>query len=189
MLAATTAAAARADGDPASDYLYTQKVFLPFDVKASPAKQKQLLATVQGAQDKGYVIRVAIISSAYDLGAVPSLYKKPATYARFLGAELGFVYKQRLLIMMPNGFGFYWKGHSAARPYSVLKGVHVQPGADGLVDGARAAVTALAADAGVKVQADDPKSSNNRDRLIVLLAVVVLIAAALLGRLALRRRR
>jgi len=34
-----SAGAARADGDPASDYLYTQKVFLPFDVKAPKAAQ------------------------------------------------------------------------------------------------------------------------------------------------------
>ena len=188
VLAAAVTSTARADGDPASDYLYTQKVFLPFDVKAAKSKQHDLLATVEGAKQKGYVIRVAIVGSAYDLGAVPSLYKKPATYARFLGAELAFVYKQRLLIVMPNGFGFYWRGHDAKRAYSVLKNVKVGAGGDGLVDAARNGVAALAADAGVKVQEKDPSSTNNRDRVIVVAAAVVLIGAALVGRAALRRR-
>jgi hypothetical protein len=189
LLAAVAAGTARADGDPASDYLYTQKVFLPFDVKARQSVQHELITTVEGATAKGYKIRVAIIGSAYDLGAVPSLWKKPTTYARFLGAELAFVYKQRLLIVMPNGFGFYWRGHQTAHAYSVLRGLKIGSGPDGLVDAARNAVLRLAADSGVRVEAKSPSSNGNRNRVIAIAAAVALIVAAPLGRLALRRRR
>ena len=51
--------AARADGDPASDYLLTQKVFFPFDFKVPAAKQQQLVALVDEANRAGYPIRVA----------------------------------------------------------------------------------------------------------------------------------
>jgi hypothetical protein len=190
LLAACSAATARADGDPASDYLYTQKLFVPFDVKASKAKQQTLVRTIEGATRAGFPIRVAIIASPYDLGAVPSLWRKPTTYARFLGAELAFVYKQRLLIVMPNGFGFYWKGHPAKNEYAVLNTLRIGTGGDGLVDAATTAVSALAAQVGIRVQqAAAAKSTTNRDRVIVAVAAVVLIALAALGRLALRRRR
>lgn len=189
LLAACAAPAARADGDPASDYLYTQKVFVPFDVKASQAKQAALLETVEGATKQGFTIRIAIIASPYDLGAVPSLWAKPATYARFLGAELAFLYRQRLLIVMPNGFGFFWKGHPTGAEDAALQKVKIRPG-PGLVDSAQSAVLALAAASGVHVvAANAPRSTTNRDRLIVLLAAIVLIALAVLARLVLRRRR
>jgi hypothetical protein len=184
------AGAGRADGDPASDYLYTQKLFLPFDVKATKAKQQELASTIEGANMEGFKIRVAVIGSAYDLGAVPSLWKKPQTYARFLGAELAFVYKQRLLIVMPNGFGIHWHGHKTAHEQQVLGGVKIAAGADGLVDAANDAVLALAKDAGVHVQGAAPKKSTaTRDRIVIVVAAVLLIALALLARELLRRRR
>ena len=45
---------------------------------------------------------------------------QPARYARFLGLELSLAYKQRLLVVMPNGFGFNWPGHSTAAAYRLL---------------------------------------------------------------------
>jgi hypothetical protein len=190
VLLALCAAAAHADGDPASDYLYTQKVFVPFDVKAAKEKQQELAATIEGANKAGYPIRVAVIGSAYDLGAVPSLWKKPQTYARFLGAELAFVYKKPLLIVMPNGFGFHWQGHTGAREQQVLQKLSVPSGPDGLVDAATGAVRALASDAGVHVQETAPKKSTaTRDRIVIVVAAVALIALALVVRELLRRRR
>ena len=56
-------------------------------------------------RDAGLPIKVAIIGNKTDLGAVPQLWAKPQVYARFLGAELRFVYKDTLLIVMPQGFG------------------------------------------------------------------------------------
>lgn len=181
---------ARADGDPASDYLYTQHVFIPFDVKASQAKQHALMATVEGAMRAGFPIRVAVIGSVYDLGAVPSLWRKPDVYARFLGEELSFVYKQRLLIVMPNGLGFFLKNHPGTRERAIVHRIRAAPGANGLVDAASVAVAQLADAGGVHMKAAaSPKSTTNRDRVIVLVAAVVALALALLARLALRRRR
>jgi hypothetical protein len=180
------AGGAHADGDPASDYLYTQKLFLPFDVKVPKAKQQELAATIEGLNENGFKIRVAVIGSAYDLGAVPSLWKKPQTYARFLGAELAFVYKQRLLIVMPNGFGFHWQGHKTAHEQQVLAKVKVGD----LVAAANDGVRALAKDAGVEVKETAPKTSTaTRDRIVIVAAAVVLIALALAARELLRRRR
>jgi hypothetical protein len=190
VLFAVSAVAAQADGDPASDWLYTQKVFIPFDVKATKPAQRELITTVEGAWKQQFPIKVAVIGDAYDLGAVPSLWRKPQTYARFLGAELVFLYKQRLLIVMPNGFGFYWHGHSAGDAYATLRGVKIAAGPDGLVNAARDAVTQLAAKSNVKIAAAKPPADHtNRDRVIIIVAAVALIGLALLGRILLRRRR
>jgi MYXO-CTERM domain-containing protein len=90
---------------------------------------------------------------------------------------------------MPNGFGFYWHGHSATAAYATLKHVKIAAGPDGLVNAAREAVVQLAATNGVKVAAANPPADHtNRDRLIIIIAAVALIALALLARLALRRR-
>ena len=195
VLAALVAAcaivpAAYADGDPASDYLYTQQVFVPFDLKASTAAQGELHRTVAGVNRAGFAIRVAIIGSAYDLGAVPSLWRKPQTYARFLGQELVFIYKQRLLVVMPNGFGFSWPGHDGARESATLAKLRIAQGGDGLVAAAQTAVTRLAADAGVEAApAKPPKSTASRDRLIIIVGTAAIVAAGLLVRVLLRRRR
>ena len=120
LAAAVAAQAARADGDPASDYLLGSKVFLPYDAKF-PAKQSaELTALVAAANTAGFKIRVAVIWSDYDMGSVTTLWRKPRTYAKFLGLELGFVYKQRLLVVMANGFGFNWPRHSPAPGYAIL---------------------------------------------------------------------
>jgi hypothetical protein len=186
---ALLAAGAQADGDPASDYLYTRQVFLPFDVKIPPDKQRAIEETLAGVNRGGYRIRVAVIASAYDLGAVPSLWLKPQTYARFLGEELAFVYKARLLIVMPNGFGLYWRGHSTDRESELLAKVPVTGGV-GLVDTADAAVRKLAAAHGVTPKpVAVPKSTEGHDRLIIVVATCVVIAAAVGIRVLLTRRR
>ena len=73
LAAGVLAASARADGDPASDYLLVQKVFLPFDAKFPAQRQAQFTALVAAANRSGFTIRVALISSSYDLGAITSL--------------------------------------------------------------------------------------------------------------------
>jgi len=190
--ACVLAGTARADGDPASDYLYTLKVFLPFDVKVPKARQRELVSLVEATNRSGYAIRVAVIGSSYDLGSVTSLWRQPRTYARFLGAELQFVYAKRLLIVMPNGFGIYWKGHTVDREYALLSKVPIENGAAGLVDAAQAAVTRLAAASGVKVTkpaAAAVPHSGGHSRLVIVLAAVAAVAVAVLARLALRRPR
>ena len=112
VAAGALAVQARADGDPASDYLITQPVYFPYDGKFSPQLEGQLLAVVNEAKKRGFPIKVALIPNSYDLGSVTSLWRKPRLYARFLGEEDATFFKQRLLIVMPNGFGFYRPGHT-----------------------------------------------------------------------------
>jgi hypothetical protein len=100
--------AAHADGDPASDCLIGQRVFFPYDSKILVTQQIQFAQLVREANKAGFTIRAALIASSYDMGSVTSLYLKPRAYARFLGQELSFVYRQRLLVVMRNGFGFNW---------------------------------------------------------------------------------
>ena len=187
--ACTLAAAARADGDPASDYLLGSQVFVPFDAKIPDAKQKEVFGVMAAANKAGYKIRTALIWSSYDMGAVTSLWRKPKTYARFLGLELRFVYKGRLLIVMPNGFGFYWSGHPSDAEYAVLSKIPIRPGATGLVDAAEKAVVQLAARSGVKVDAGVGSApSNGHGRLIIILATIGGVALLVALRLLLRKR-
>jgi hypothetical protein len=189
LAACATAGTARADGDPASDYLLGEKAFFPFDAKIPPAKKKELLALLDTAAASGFPIRTALISSPYDLGAITSLWAKPRIYAQFLGTELGFVYKQRLLIVMPNGFGIYWKGHPVDREYVVLAKVPVDKSPVGLVDAAETAVRKLAAASNVSLAPQKRgSSSKSHGGAVIALAAIAFVALAVLLRLALRRR-
>jgi hypothetical protein len=184
--------AARADGDPASDYLIGQKVFFPYDMKVPASTQQQLVAVVDEANRAGFPIRVAMIWTSYDLGSITGLWRKPQLYARFLGAELRYVYKDRLLIVMPNGFGIYWKGHAVDREYAVLSKIPIGKGSAGLVDAARTAVSRLAAASGVKLKKTVPATvpqGGGQSRTVIILAALAAVAVAVLARLALRRPR
>jgi hypothetical protein len=194
VAACALAGTARADGDPASDYLLGTQVFLPFDIKLPAAKQQELGSIVHDANKSGYAIRVALIGSPYDLGAVTSLWRQPRQYARFLGAELQFVYSRRLLILMPNGFGFNWPKHPSSKEYAVLATVPIGKGAVGMLDSAVAAVQKLATAAGVKLVRTPAASTTTKgkgfvhSRAMIILAVVAGLALAVLLRLALRRK-
>ena len=114
---------ARADGDPASDYLVANQVFLTSQSTGMSPAQRQLVAAVAAANRAGFAIRVAVISSDYDLGSVTELWDQPRTYARFLGVELSFAYRrQRLLVVMPNGFGFQLAGARYRARLSIARG-------------------------------------------------------------------
>jgi hypothetical protein len=184
---------ARADGDPASDYLIGQQVFFPYDTKFPATQQIQFTQLVQEANKAGFKIRVALIASNYDMGSVTSLYLKPRTYARFLGEELSFVFKQRLLVVMSNGFGFNWPHHSSAAAYRTLGKIQISPGADGLLTAAQTAVQRLAAADGVKLttptHVTTPARRNSHDRLIIIAGAAALIPLAAATQFALRRRR
>jgi hypothetical protein len=190
VAAAALAGTARADGDPASDYLLGSQVFLPFDAKIPQAKQQELIGTLAAVNRAGYKIRAAVIWSSYDLGAITALWRKPQTYARFLGEEIRFVYSKRLLIVMPNGFGYYWHGHPGEPEQALLSKIEISPGAVGLVDAAQRAVLQLAEAAGVQVDVKKDKSpSLAHERLIIILVSVGAVALLVLLRLALRGRK
>ncbi|MGB2952722.1 MAG: hypothetical protein WBB74_04930 [Gaiellaceae bacterium] len=150
--------AARADGDPASDVLYTQWIFLPSDAGIPSAQQTQLRALVEEARRAGFPIKVAVVASAYDLGAVPELWRKPQGYARFLGAELTlyYHYRGRLLIVMPNGLGFYDGKLPVKAELAALRRVSVAAGGRGLATAALTAVRRLAARSGHPLALPNP---------------------------------
>ncbi|HVW90661.1 MAG TPA: hypothetical protein VHC01_14450 [Gaiellaceae bacterium] len=187
------APAARADGDPASDYLLSQPAFVPPDDGVPKAYEAQLEATLAAAKARGYTIRVALIGTQYDMGSVTVLWKKPVPYAKFLGNELYFVYKGRVLVVMPNGLAIWSKDGSYAADQRILDGI-APPGANGaaLAAAATTAVSKLAANAGVVFPV--PKlghvstTSTNRDRLTIV-GVVVIVLLALAAFMTLRRGR
>ncbi|HLY48251.1 MAG TPA: redoxin domain-containing protein [Solirubrobacteraceae bacterium] len=139
------APSARADGDPGSDVLVYQPLFLAADAGVSTSQQVRLGQLLRGAASSRFPIRVAIIASPSDLGAITGLWRKPRAYARFLGIELSLSYTGRLLVIMPNGFGFNWPGHPAAAAYRALSSIKIGGGGAGLASAAQTAVSALAA--------------------------------------------
>ena len=142
--AALVAAPARADGDPASDYLLLQNVYFPEQAPSQSAETalEQAAAAVYAQGDR---IKVAVIGSIGDLGAIPSLWGKPDDYAHFLGAELGLWYVGPLLVAMPAGFGVYDGGRSTAAEQEVLDGVQLSSSSsDQLTRSAATAVERLA---------------------------------------------
>jgi hypothetical protein len=142
-LAGLTTPAARADGDPASDVLYFQDVFLPY-AKPSADVAKQLTTSVAAANKGGFRIKVAVIASEQDLGSVPSLFNRQDLYARFLGTELKTFYAQRLLVVMPAGFGVYDNGKPVDADKAALAAITIaSPDPDGLTKAATAAVQKL----------------------------------------------
>jgi hypothetical protein len=144
-LALLTVPAAYADADPASDILYTQRIYLPFfGEKVSDANARTLKKVVDEAWSKGYKVKVALIATRNDLGGVFQLWEKPQTYADFLGRELIFLYKGKLLTAMPNGIGVYQFKKSVDPEKAVVDKIKVEEGADGIANAATVAVAKLA---------------------------------------------
>jgi len=141
---------ARADGDPASDVLAAQTVFLPQDGALPSAQQSQLVRLVSSAARAGFPVRVALIATRSDLGSVTALWHQPAAYARFLGQELSQVFHGTLVVAMPNGFGVARVG---AGPGVALGRVPAPGSGAALGSAAITAVQRLAAAAGHRLSA------------------------------------
>jgi hypothetical protein len=139
LLAAWVPGTALADGDPASDALVSQGLFLPWDAGVSESQQARLLALLKAASNRGYQLRVALIASPSDLGSVGELWRKPQGYAEFLGDELSLIYRGTLLVVMPNGFGLYRSSGLTAAERTSLASIGI-PGS-----GARLGLVTLAA--------------------------------------------
>jgi cytochrome oxidase Cu insertion factor (SCO1/SenC/PrrC family) len=159
--AGVLAPAARADGDPGSDVLVYQNLFAAADANISIPQQVELGNLLTSADKAGFPIRVAIIAQPDDLGAITALWRKPTAYANFLGTELSLTYAQRLLIVMPNGFGFNWQGHSVTVAAKVLDGLPIGPGGSGLATAAESAVRALAQASGIRLAAPASAASGS----------------------------
>ncbi len=183
FLAAVAVPPARADGDPASDVLYSQSIFLPTDVAASAAERATLAQLVRASRLYGVPVKVAVIGSPYDLGSVTALWRRPDLYARFLGAELAFVYPGDVLVVMKQGIGVSRAGRPGPRAESSQAAGDTSRG---LLPAAIAAVRHLAKVRGVSLPTTNtappvrPRQhqANDRRTLLALLAGALLVAAA-----------
>jgi hypothetical protein len=170
---ALLAGSARADGDPASDVLASQSLYLPQDAGVSPTHQTQLRALVARAQRSGDQIRVAMIGSPTDLGSVTELWRQPQNYAKFLAQELSLVYPRTVLVVMPNGYGLGGVAGSPGAERVALAGLS-RPGAD-LGAATLTAIEHLAAASGHTLAvptAAAPRTSGSADTLAWIVFVI-----------------
>ena len=182
--------AAQANGDPASDVLLTQKVYFPLDAPLPNSDREALQKTVDEANARGYPIRVALIPFTSDLGTAVSLWRHPQDYSKFLGSELAFVYRNRLLVVQPSGFGFYHQKQPVSKERRVLAKVPVGTTPAELAQSATAAVRALAAADGVTLPEVSTGGGHDwRDRAIIAVAGLLVVALIVLCGRWLRRGR
>ncbi len=183
VVAAAAPPGALADGDPASDVLASQLVYVPGDGDFAPAQTAQLTGLLAEARRAGVPIRVALIATQADLGSVTELWAKPQSYAQFLGQELAQVYRGRLVVAMPAGVGAYDVGTGGAQaPAAGLAGSR-----GSLVTAAMRAVEDLAVTAGHRLtppaavarpQAGSALGSVDLGSWLALVAGAALIALA-----------
>jgi hypothetical protein len=190
---AALAPAALADADPPSDVLLLQDVYYPYQPPVSDKLRRTLDSVVAQSKKAGYPVKVAMVESAVDLGAIPQFFGRPAAYAPFLGREIAFKSKDPLLVIMPAGMATY---NVTAKAQQAIQGIKVDASkqSDGLVAAAIQAVPKMATASGHPVAAvpvpSSGKSKNgggSTSPLIVCGAPVLLVALAALV-VALRRR-
>jgi hypothetical protein len=191
LATAVSVPVAFADGDPASDYLISQQVFVPYE-GVSTKVAGEITALLNESKQKGFPLKVAVISNPSDLGAVPSLFGKPQPYASFLGQEDYYFFKAELLVVMPNGYGLYKHAGLPAGDKAAIKALPA-PGTakgDALVAAAMHAVRVLARRHGVTLSASSSggTSSQATDRIEIVAGVLAFCALAIGARLLLRRR-
>jgi hypothetical protein len=189
-IALAAAPAATAHGDPASDYLIEHQVFYAFDAEIPSDEAQRLITFVADANRAGFTIRLAIIRTKSDLGSEYRLHGKPQRYAEFLGNELQATYRSRLLIVMPNGFGYAVGGRPAPAGRRALIGL-AAPGNDGtrLADAATLAVQRLARAARQNLPLPKAATSTENSDRIKIGAIAVTCAALLAAATLVRRGR
>jgi hypothetical protein len=120
FVALAAASSAHADGDPPSDVLAGQDVYYGFGLDLRSKEAAQLHALTAAARDRGFAIKVALITDYSDLGLVGQFWQKPADYVRYLGEELSLLYRGRLLIVMDAGYAIYTDGKVPGKDRRVL---------------------------------------------------------------------
>jgi hypothetical protein len=139
-------ATASANGDPPSDALLGQDVYLPFTPATSDGAARALLTLARRTRADGWPIKIAIVATPTDLGDVANLFTRPQEYANFLAPEIG---RPRLLVVTPVGFGGQKLG---VHVDAALAGLQpAQAGGDRLERQALTAVARLAAADGHRV--------------------------------------
>src|SRR4051812_9805535 len=184
LITAFTAGPARADGDPASDVLITDPIYFPYQ-PASAGQAAKLRRVVTAAKGAGQTVRVAVIQSPQDLGAVANLYGHPQEYTNLLATEVQNPVepgargnREELLVVMPAGYGTKNVPEKVAR---MLRGVELPSNADSdtLVAAAGWGVQELARANGRPIRAEFDKpagDSGGGGALTIVLVVVALLA-------------
>jgi len=190
-LLALPAPRALADADPPSDVLLIQNVYYPYAPKVPPSLQAQLDDAAARARKAGFPIKVALVASPADLGAIPQMFGHVAAYANFLQREIAYLRPQPTLVAMPGGFGTSATG---PRGPAIVRRLGAPRTVDGMARGAIAAVEQLAAANGRPISTaglGGGKRGHHRTGTpaIVLFAPVLLLALAFGGRTLLTRRR
>jgi hypothetical protein len=166
------------DADPASDVLIGVNVFYPYSPVVSPELEKALDAETKAAARARFPIKVALIASPPDLGALTALFGRPQQYATFLDQEFGVLSNPHppLLVVMPNGYGVAGLPPaltSAARSLPRPAGRHV----DDLARAGIVAVRRLAAAGGHSLPQVTIGSGGGAGAGRALIIVVVALAA------------
>jgi hypothetical protein len=192
------APAAFADGDPASDVLLSQPYYLPYQPlvsKATTAKVKKVVAATEKAK---LPMKIAVIATPTDLGAVPDLFGRPQQYAGFLYSEVqpAFTGQQfGLVVVMPAGIGLAGtidqpKLSSAVRDVAISSGED----SDGLALAGAVAMEKIAKAAGkpipeiVPISGGGSGSGFGTHAVIVTLELLGLLLGVLLALQARTRR-
>jgi hypothetical protein len=176
------AAVARADADPASDILIGARVFYPYSPAVSTNLQTALNAEVEAAARAHFPIKVALIGTPLDLGALASLFDKPQPYADLLDQELTFASSRPppLLVVMADGYGVKnLPAPATAAALSLTKPAHKRN--DDLARAAIVAVRKLAAAAGhpiPRIPISGGTTGNDSNTLAAVAVAVAAIAAA-----------
>ena len=187
-----TAPAALGDADPPSDVLLLQDVYYPYQPPVADRLRRTLDGLVAQSQKAGYPVKVAMVQSQVDLGAIPQLFGRPADYAPFLGREIAFKTKAPLLVIMPAGIAtnnVSAKAQQATQPVKIDQSQK----SNGLVAAAIQAVPKMATASGHPVASVPVPAVSKGQRaggtspLLVFGAPVLLVALAALVA-ALRRR-
>jgi len=183
-LALGAAPAAFADADPPSDILILQDVYFPYQPKVSPAPARELKQAQAALKRKGLNLKIAIVASQVDLGAVPQLFNQSEKYAKFLGSEIAFNSKKPLLIAMPSGLATSNLPPKAAATAAAVK-IGSDQDSDALTKAATEGIVKIAAAVGKPIP--EPKSSGGSSTKkksgggnTVLIVVGVILSGVLL---------
>jgi hypothetical protein len=186
VLAGTAAGTARADGDPASDVLLSDNVFLSYQSPYGSAEGRALEALAKQAKEQGFPLRVAVITQIADLGSVGGLYGKAQRYADFLASEIRFVYRGTLVVAMngkPGGFGVHGPGATPAarRALERMKLPSSSLTAAELARLAAVAMQRVAAASGHQLSAPAAATKTKTSSRLLRLFLIAALALAALG--------
>jgi len=186
MTIAVYPASALADADPASDVLLAQNAFYPYQPPVTHALEAAMETVLRAAARAGLPLKVAVIGSREDLGAIPEFFGRPQQYARFLDKEISYNNQPPLLVVMPAGFGVV-----AAGPPNALAGLKVDAhhGSYGLVRSAILAVVSLVRATGRTIATPSISSNSSAGGPPSILFAIPVALLILVGLATLRRRR